>query len=198
MVKADFFLHIQNRWGLITLKKVKWLIWDAYHLTEKSSGVVETIMVSDLPVYRRIAGICLFRELYFSNTFTIKLISKWFAFALVLISMKLFKVFFSRQHALTLFDLITKVLRCLLFFFSECYIHYHYKGLRSSAKLLRKGFKGLPRRSLLPAYERPVLKLMCTILAELDKFLDQRYPLPKLGSWLWDVRLSTGRCPEKL
>ena len=39
---------------------------------------------------------------------------------------------------------------------------------------------------------------MCTILAELDKFLDQRYPLPKLGSWLWDVRLSTGRCPEKI
>lgn len=76
MVKADFFLYIQNRCGLITLKKVKWLIWDAYHLTEKSSGVVETITVSDLPVYRRIAGICLFRELYFSNTFTIKLISE--------------------------------------------------------------------------------------------------------------------------
>ena len=121
MVKADFFLYIQNRCGLITLKKVKWLIWDAYHLTEKSSGVVETIMVSDLPVYRRIAGIFLFRELYFSNTFTIKLISKWFAFALVLISMRLFKVFFSRQHALTLFDLITKVLRCLLFFFRMLY-----------------------------------------------------------------------------
>ena len=35
---------------MIPLKKVKWLIWDAYHLTEKSGGVVETIMVSDLPV----------------------------------------------------------------------------------------------------------------------------------------------------
>jgi len=94
MVKADFFLYIQNRWGLITLKKVKWLIWDAYYLTEKSGGVVETVMVSDLPVYRRIAGTCYFRELYFSNTFTIKLISNWFAFALILISTKSFKVFF--------------------------------------------------------------------------------------------------------
>ena len=29
--------------------------WGAYHLTEKSGWGVESIMVSDLPVYRRVA-----------------------------------------------------------------------------------------------------------------------------------------------
>ena len=29
--------------------------WGAYHLTEESSWGVESIMVSDLPVYRRVA-----------------------------------------------------------------------------------------------------------------------------------------------
>ena len=32
---------------------VFWIIWGAYHLTEKSGWGVESIMVSDLPVYRR-------------------------------------------------------------------------------------------------------------------------------------------------
>ena len=32
-----------------------WVTRGAYHLTEKSGWGVESIMVSDLPVYRRIA-----------------------------------------------------------------------------------------------------------------------------------------------
>ena len=34
-------------------KSVLHVIWGAYHLTEKSGWGVESIMVSDLPVYRR-------------------------------------------------------------------------------------------------------------------------------------------------